>query len=125
MSIGEHVDVQVFCQGWFREWSAEPIEWGDASELLGRKIWYEPEIAWELILALISAAPDDQALGMVSAGPLEDLLCDHGAAFIDRVEELSRTDLRFRSCLSGVWGWNAMESGVRARLSKAAENGRA
>src|SRR5262245_47557786 len=55
----------------------------------------DPEVAWPAILALVRAAPDDLVLANVAAGPLEDLLSNHGASFIDRVETEARRDERF------------------------------
>ena len=46
-----------------------------------------PEIAWGLVTELIDRAPSEYALGYFAAGPLEDLLSDHGPSLIDRVEQ--------------------------------------
>ena len=60
-----------------------------------------PELAWELVTGLIDL-PSDDALGYFAAGPLEDLIGEHGASFIDRVEERARTDPRFRRAVRVV-----------------------
>lgn len=75
----------------------------------------QPETGWELILELIAAAPDDFILANVAAGPLEDLLTKWPDQFVDRAEVQARRDLKFRRCLTGVWGLSAA---VRARLVK-------
>jgi hypothetical protein len=55
-------------------------------------------------------------LASVAAGPLEDLLCRHPSAFIDRVETRGKQDAHFRRAVSGVWGWGSMPDDVRKRL---------
>jgi hypothetical protein len=39
----------------------------------------------------------------LAAGPLEDLLDEHGFEFIDRVETLVQANPKFRLLLGGVW----------------------
>jgi hypothetical protein len=63
----------------------------------------DPELAWRIVNLLIDAAPSDEVLGSIAAGPLEDLLREHGSQFVDRVEERARQNERFRQCLAGVW----------------------
>ncbi len=107
-------------EGLLRDWFAEhapdsPIN-GWATELLVHLTEDEPEVAWDLVLGLVERAPEDEALRRVAAGPLEDLLCHHGFALIDRVEALARSDSRFRKCLAGVWGSDRMEPSVYERM---------
>ena len=61
----------------------------------------------------------DQLLANLAAGPLEDLLAQHGERFIERVETLARQEPRFRFTLQMVWR-NAISAPVWARLRKAA-----
>lgn len=63
----------------------------------------EPEEAWTAVLAVIDATDDEYTLGMLAAGPLEDLIDAHGQAFVDRIEQRASADSRFRSVLQGVW----------------------
>ena len=87
-----------------------------ASDELDDIVREEPERAWPIILSLIAASPSDQFLAVVAAGPLENLLCDHGAAFIERAERLASSDSQFRHALAGVWGWSRMSQELQARL---------
>ncbi len=80
----------------------------------------DPELVWPIILRLVELSSDDRLLGDVAAGPLEDLLCGHGALFIERVEAQAKRDRKFRRCLSGVWGWSSMSESMQARIRKAA-----
>lgn len=104
---------------WFAEWGSNPPVFGRATDWLGKLIDHKPERAWVFILALVAFAPDDEALGWVAAGPLEDFLCQHGPAFIDRVEAVAVTSTRFKSCLPRVWGHTRMAPAVYGRLRRA------
>jgi hypothetical protein len=104
---------------WFLEWAPDPPILGPATALLMTMIDEEPERAWSFILLLIEHAPNEQALGWVGAGPLEDLLASHGAGLIARVEDLASRDRRFRSCLSHVWGQNRIEPDTYRRMRRA------
>ena len=112
-----------FASDWFAEWASETF--GSATDRLNRAIETKPEVGWDLILMLVGAAPDDDALAWVAAGPLEDLLCEHGPAFISRAEALAQSDKRFRACLALVWGSNRMEAGVYERMCHVAPGKRA
>jgi hypothetical protein len=91
-------DAERVVEGWF---VYEATCWaGDRLDDFRRK---DPEVAWRAIVLLIERAPSDERLGPVGVGPLEDLLNDHGAAFIDRIEAAARADSRFRTCLAWVW----------------------
>ena len=98
---------------------------------------YEPESAWQLILATIQDTPAEADLGVLGAGPLEDLLSHHGAAFIDRIEQEALRSARFRDVLAHVWKsqtdeivWQRLENFVlkyrdeweRERVAKAPSN---
>lgn len=87
-----------------------------AWEAMKEMLWHDPEAAWPVILRLVARAEDDETLAYVAAGPLEDLLADHGAAFIERVEVEAARDSRFRRALTGVWGRNRMGEDVIRRL---------
>jgi hypothetical protein len=116
------VDNEKFVHDWVAEWASEPPVFGWATDLLFDEIRNAPEAAWDLILKLIGSAPDDGPLGWVAAGPLEDLLCQWGPTFIDRVEALARSDDRFRRSLTGVWGWSRMDPDVYSRMRRAVDN---
>ena len=71
-----------------------------------------PERTWPIILELISRYDFDDldkqgkeanvVLGMLGAGPLEDILSYHGAAFVDRIESEARRSPKFRWVLRHV-----------------------
>ena len=114
------IDDPTFERLWFSEWLSEPAVFGEATDLLVRLIDDDPEQAWLLIRRLVEQADSEVALQCVAAGPLEDLLCDHGPQFIDRAESAARDQLPFRRALATVWGHNRMAADVRRRVTLAA-----
>ena len=62
-----------------------------------------PEDCWSAILATLSREPPAKVLGILAAGPLEDLVEYHGPRFIERIEAEARRSPAFRDLLSGVW----------------------
>mgnify|MGYP000005765578 CR=1 FL=1 len=62
-----------------------------------------PEICWQVILLIISKTTDENVLGILGAGPLEDLIHSHGPAFVDRIEDEAKNNERFKSVLGNVW----------------------
>lgn len=62
-----------------------------------------PELCWHAIIEILSRQPCEKVLGMLAAGPLEDLIEFHGPVYIDRIEAAARNDPGFRQLLTGVW----------------------
>jgi hypothetical protein len=103
----------------FRDEDAETDRHGFwAWEAVNTLVRERPEEAWLMILNLVELSPDDRTLANVAAGPLEDLLGLQPHEFIDRVEHQSRTDPKFRRCLSGVWGWSSIPEDVQVRMRR-------
>jgi hypothetical protein len=73
---------------------------------------------WEFILVAYKRELPDDLLAILAAGPLEDLLAKFGPAYIDRVEDLARTDPKFNRLLGGVWR-NSMTEDVWQRVQAA------
>lgn len=72
---------------------------------------------WEVIL-LIARREEElegKALAYIAAGPLEDLVCKAGPAFIDRIEHEAKFNHQFARMLTGVWGRSA-DPAVWARV---------
>jgi hypothetical protein len=87
-----------------------------AYEDLHRLAEEKPDAAWPLVLAVVKGATDDQMLEYISADILEDIICDHAEALIERIEVLALADDHFKRALSNVWGWARMPVEVRTRL---------
>jgi hypothetical protein len=86
-----------------------PIDW---------KYDDEPELLWRFILAVHEKDPDSKVGGHLAAGPVEDLMTRFGTDYIDRVENLARSDDRFRDMLHGTWQ-DGMSDELWARFQKA------
>ena len=76
-----------------------------------------PEDCWAAILEVLSRNPPDKVLGVLAAGPLEDLIDDHGPEYIGHIETEARRNASFRQLLGGVWKSSTPE--VWARVQKA------
>ncbi|WP_051943746.1 MULTISPECIES: DUF6869 domain-containing protein [Luteibacter] len=72
---------------------------------------------WNVILHILAKSPPKEVLGMLAAGPLEDLIHYRGADFIDRIEIRARQDPAFRELLNGVWESSSPD--VWARVERA------
>jgi hypothetical protein len=70
---------------------------------------------WSFILAVLAADQSNRVLEVLSAGPLEDYLVDHGPTVIDAVEREASINPSFASLLGGVWQ-NSMSAEVWQRV---------
>ena len=59
--------------------------------------------AIRLVLALLDAAPDDESMVLVAAGPLEDLINEHGDDLVELIEKTARQSSMFAGALESVW----------------------
>jgi len=78
----------------------------------------DPERLWRLMLEMIRITTDAGTLAYIAAGPLEELLKHYGNQFIERVENLARTDPHFREALTSVYD-SGFTPEVSARVRKA------
>ncbi len=109
------VDEWIAAQGIDRESpDYNPNNW--AIQLACKWSYGKPEQVWRLIVAVFERDVSDEVLMMVGCSPLEELLCNWGPEYIDKVEELARNDERFLKSLRCVWGWTRMPQPIWARL---------
>lgn len=89
----------------------------------------DPTFAWETIKEIVgryndealftdSATEAKHILGNLGAGPLEDLLAQHGDALISEIEIEARNDRRFFWTLACVWQ-NSMSDELWSRVQRA------
>jgi hypothetical protein len=77
----------------------------------------EPEEMIAILVAIADAAPDDDALAYLGAGPVEDLIVSRGSAVVvDRIEGAARSNENFRKALRCAWFDDAAPGTVSARL---------
>ena len=119
--LGRPIDFLMEC--WARGWSTDPVEKAEYGWACGEPVddaRTDPERAWLCILYALDSPACQEHLGVLAAGPLEDLLSHHGDVFIDRVEAQARQDPRFASLLGGVWQF-LMSEHIWARVQQAAD----
>src|SRR5687768_14208795 len=61
-------------------------------------------------LSLINGSTSNPLLGVLAAGPLEDLLNYNGDAVVDEIDTLARRSPEFRLLLNGVWDSDIKQS---------------
>jgi hypothetical protein len=59
--------------------------------------------AWDLVRALVNAAPSDDVLAVVAAGPVEDFILLQAPESVDLIEQEARANPKFQQALRGVW----------------------
>ena len=89
--------------------------WWAVSDVMDWALERDGDLLWEFILEVYKRDLSDRAVGVLAAGPLEDLLAKRGVEFIDRIEELARKDPKFNYLLGGVWR-NTMTDEVWQRV---------
>jgi hypothetical protein len=94
----------------------EEMAWSD---LCVFELDAHPEVLFAFILRAIRKAENPWQVGLIAAGPLEDLLTVQGPAYIDRLEDQARRSARMRYALTGVWTQDLPEEDVRARIDAA------
>jgi hypothetical protein len=103
-------EIDTWARGFIEATSGGPIR--DTEDPLWRYIGgLSPQMSesvgsdniWAIIRAVVALKPTQSVLGILAAGPLEDLIHYHGAEFIERIEAEAQTSPAFRHLLGGVW----------------------
>jgi hypothetical protein len=92
--------------------------WWAVSLVMDWSLEHRGDLLWRFILAAYPRDLPPKAVAVLAAGPLEELLSDHGPAYIEAVESLARKDPRFNHLLGGVWRLS-MPDDVWARVQAA------
>jgi hypothetical protein len=77
-----------------------------------------PEECWQAILAVLDRTKHKNVLVMLGAGPLEDLIHEHGPAFIDRIESEAGENPAFRDLLCRAWESSTPEVWARVKNAR-------
>lgn len=100
-------ELLSLAEAWIGYWHApagsiarEQTSW--ATDLYELK-YDDPETLWQLILTVHAKDQSPRIQEVLSAGPVEDLLAEHGDRFIGRIEDEARRDPAFARLLGGVW----------------------
>lgn len=95
------------------------LHWTD-DHLINLMIKGEIDELWEFVLRTYRKDLSQEVIGILAAGPLEDVLAAKGEEYIGRVEILAGNDSKFRYLLGGVWQ-NSMTDEVWGRVTMVAE----
>jgi len=101
---------------------APPTARSGRGEALDELRCRDPQTALDLVFEAVRRSEDDATLAYIAAGPLEDLIVDHGDRFIDRIDLEASQEPRFRRALRGVWGHDRMSPDVAERLARLVVN---
>lgn len=109
---------------WIEKWSASEVPPVAADVGAGALDWELPREQPGLCLAAIvevldriDASTPNHLMGLLAAGPLEDLLFHSGPAVVDEVDLLARRNPGFRLLLNGVWD-SDIKPDILAKLAK-------
>jgi len=97
------VDAYIAAQSSGRSVDVEDPNWWAIERFMDLGQRDQAEASWIAILGVLAREPSDTVLGVLAAGPLEDLIHHWGPTFIERIEETARRDATFRALLGGVW----------------------
>ncbi len=96
-------DRERLASEWLRYAESGEDNWSWASDSLSNVIDEDPALAWTIILELVHRAPSDGAFDIVAAGPLENLIAQHGEKMIEAIEQRVQRDESLRRALLRVW----------------------
>lgn len=95
-----------------------PVRVGAAHDLVAEKIATGSPDVLEILALLIDGVPEGQDVATVGAGPLEDLLHEHGDRLIADIETSARRSPAFANAMSSVWlEVDGLEPATVARLA--------
>jgi hypothetical protein len=118
-------NLDALVEGYFthyrRLFSSERSERLAAQDVDPLSVWLMiggpiPDIAWDVVVALLYRAPDEDALAFAIAGPLRDLVTGYGQQFADPLVERCRHDGEFRRCMTTVYRLQGVPPALQARL---------
>ena len=95
--------------------SGDPLWWAVDRffELMDAK----PEDCWQAIVEITRRDLSEDLINVVGAGPLEDLIEEHGDKFIDQIEREAAQSPVFKKMLASVW--DGGDSNVWSRVKRA------
>ncbi|MDZ4098160.1 MAG: hypothetical protein U1E13_05600 [Methylophilaceae bacterium] len=109
--------AQELASIWIEKWShPDPVTGVDDCDLDSYVPRENPSLCLEAILEILEVIPADTSnhhFQVLAAGPLEDLLVEHGETLVERIEKLARQHPDFRLLLNGVW-----DSGIKPEVVK-------
>jgi hypothetical protein len=93
-------EIRELAEGWLTKRSGD---WTEDDQRLYAILHAEPDRGLSVIFAAMQLTDDEQILGGLAAGPLEDFLGWHGEAYLATIHTLALEHRRLREVLDGVW----------------------
>ena len=114
--------IKDVAKAWVEMWSydlesleRDNFDWVEDFEY--EATYEKPEIGLELVLEVLRLEPSNEIREVLAAGPLENLLSQHGESLITKVEFTARNNRKFANLLGGVWQ-QSMSDEVWNRVQK-------
>ena len=94
--------IEEIAKSWIEMWSI------DVNDPRRDKYSWVDDIEYEyvyenLILTVLKLDQGNEVMEILAAGPLEQVLAQHGETIIERVENIAKSNEMFSSLLGGVW----------------------
>ena len=93
-------ELQELAEGWITK---PERQWSPDDDALYALLHSEPDRALSTMFAVMQLTDDEQVLGGLAAGPVEDFLGVHGRAYLQVFHTLALEHRRLREVLDGVW----------------------
>lgn len=94
--------------------------YADDADDLFHEIHHDPELAWQIIIKIISAVENNEGdLGMFGAGDLETFVHVQAVPFADQIEHAIRTNGAFRKAFESVYIGQSTPRDIGLRFNRA------
>lgn len=103
----------------FVEWAADPDGWAAELYQEDELFWADEDFVRRFLTTIVEAAPNDEVLGWVGAGPLEDFASNE--ARLLWIEHEAACSRNFRVALANVNPRPSLDREQNARLREAAQ----
>lgn len=97
--------------------TGEPADAVEAADIVYERVAQGGSAALSTVASLVRTAVSADDLCLVGAGPLEDLLCEHGVELAQSVDELARREPAFAAALRCVW-WSPPDRDTERLLGR-------
>ncbi len=116
------MELKEVAKAWIEMWDIELEDparnmYGWVDDFEYEAVYENPDLAIDLVLEVLNHAPTDKTKEVLAAGPLEQVLANHGSKIIERVESLAGSNPDFSSLLGGVWQ-NSMSPEIWQRVQR-------
>ncbi len=94
-----------------------------AIDCMDRFVGERPGLGFRLIVFTLTYLEDPAEIGVLAAGPLENLVCFHGERMIGEIEREAASSAKFRLLLSGVRAEHFVKPEIWRRIRSAVADG--